>query len=511
MQGSGVPRKGAVLLFLLLVTVAVFGNTFHNQWTYDDLPVVVKNPDAHSLDGFLENTRPGRPMRELTYIPEYLLFGDNPAGYRFQQLAWHGVNGFFLVLLFHALGVELPFALLGAILFLVHPLQAESVANISHRKELLALFFSLGALLCFVKSFSTRGAKRVLLWVSALAAYGGALLSNETAVTLPLVAVLYEWLMVKRGKRVLLRRPLVVMAVTVAAVAFFIYRYRGLFAADQLLTVYSKNSFGASQSYIPLFMGAMKAFGFYLYKIVLPVGLAPEYHFNLSESLWQPWALLSLSLLGGAVALAVSLRRKLPLVSLGIGWFLVLWLPISNLLPVAYLAADRYMYLCLPGVALVVAVLLQRWPKRVFMAGTGLVLVVFAGLTVIQNGYWHDEHTLWRHAAKVNPDSSWVMESAAYSYYLKGDYETARTYVRESLRLNRFNTKAYLVLARIEEARGDLAEALHNYEFFTEVGAVEYPNLVLEARGKIPLLRERLRLVELYRERMGSSGEGGGR
>lgn len=511
MHEFNLSRKGILLLFLLLVSFTVFGNTFFNQWTYDDPPVVLHNPDAHSLAGFIENTRPGRPMRELTYIPEHILFGDNPAGYRIQQLAWHGVNGFLLVLVFSALGIELPFALIGALFFMVHPLQSESLANISHRKELLALFFSLAAILCYLRSFSAQGMRRLLLWGSSVAAYGGALLSNETTVTLPLVALLYEWLMVERGRRVLWRKPLLTSVVCLLVGAFLLYRFRWIFAAEQLLTVYSKNSFEASQSYIPLFMGAMKAFGFYLYKIVLPVGLAPEYHFNLSESFWQPWALLSLSLWGGAVALAVSIRKKLPLVSLGIGWFLALWLPISNLLPVAYLAADRYMYLCLPGIALVLAVLLQRWPKRVVMAGTGLVLVVFAGLTVVQNGYWRDEHTLWRHAAKVNPDSSWVMESAAYSYYLKGDYETARTYVREALRLNRFNTKAYLVLARIEEARGDLAEALHNYEFFTEVGAVEYPDLVLEARGKIPFLRERLRLVELYRKRMGSSGEGGGR
>lgn len=494
MQGSGVPRKGAVLLFLFLVTVTVFGNTFVNQWTYDDLPVVLSNTDAHSLDGFLENTRPGRPMRELTYIPEHLLFGDNPAGYRVQQLAWHGVNGFLLVLLFHALGVELPFALLGALLFLVHPLQAESVANISHRKELLALFFSLSALLCYVKSFSHQGARRVLLWGGALAAYGGALLSNETTVTLPLAAVLYEWLMVERGKRVLLRRPLVALAVAVAAGALLVYRFRGLLAAEQLLTIYSKNSFGASQSYIPLFTGAMQAFGFYLSKIILPVGLAPEYIFQLSESLWQPWALLALALLVAAAVCAVMIRRRLPLVSLGIGWFLVMWLPVSNLVPVAYLAADRYMYLCLPGIGLVLAGLLQRWPNRLFMAGTGMVLVVFAGLTVVQNGYWRNEHTLWRHAVTVNPDSTWVRETVALSYLLTGDYGKAVEHAREAIRLDRFNTRAYLTLAKAEERRGNLAEAVKNYEFFASFGAMEYPEEAARIRLYLPSLHKRLAL-----------------
>ncbi|GLI37383.1 hypothetical protein KI811_13265 [Geobacter hydrogenophilus] len=485
------PRKGIVLLFLLLVTSAVFGNTFVNQWSYDDPPVVLKNPDAHSLSGFLENKRLGRPMRELTYIPDHILFGDKPAGYRVQQLAWHGVNGFLLVLLFHAFGVELPVALLGALFFLVHPLQTESVASIANRKELLALFFSLGSLLCYVKSFTSVGARRLLLRVGALIAYGGALLSNETTVTLPLVAVLWELLLVEREKRVLLRKPLLALAVSIVAGAVFIYFFRWIFSADQLLTVYSKNSFGASQSYIPLFMGAMKAFGFYLGKIILPAGLAPEYTFQLSESLWQPQALLSLTLLAGAAACAASVRRSLPLVSLGIGWFIVFWLPISDLVPVGYLAADRYMYLCLPGIGLVLAGLLQRWPKRLFVAGTCLVLVVFAGLTVVQNGYWRNEHTLWRHAVTVNPDSTWVQETVALSYLLTGDYGRAVGHAEEALRLNRFNTRAYVTLAKAQERLGNLAEAVRNYEMFASFGAMEYPEEAAQIRLYLPALRER--------------------
>lgn len=492
MLRSNVPRRGVVLLFLMLVTVTVFGNTFVNQWTYDDAPVVVKNPDAHSLRGFLENTRHGRPMRELTYIPDYLLFGDKPAGYHIQQLCWHGMNGFLLVMLFNALGVEFPCALLGALFFLVHPLQTESVANIANRKELLALFFSLGALLCYVKSFSSRGARRVLLCGGALVAYGGALLSNETTVTLPLVAALYEWLMVERGKKVLLRKPLLTLAVSVAVGAFLLYRYRWIFTGDQMLTVYSKNSFGASQSYIPLFMGAMKAFGFYLSKIIVPVSLAPEYTFQLSESLWQPWALLSLAILGSVAVCAVSISRSIPLVSLGIGWFLVFWLPVSNLVPVGYLAADRYMYLCLPGIGLALAGLLQRWPKRLLVTGACLVLVVFAGLTVIQNGYWRNEHTLWRHAVTVNPDSTWVQETVALSYLLTGDYGKAVEHAREALRLNRFNTRAYVTLAKAEERLGNLAEAVRNYEMFASFGAMEYPEEAAQIRLYLPALHERL-------------------
>lgn len=482
-------RKRTILLFSLLVTLAVYGNTFLNDWTYDDVPVVVQNPDAHSLRGFLADKRPGRPLRELTYIPEYRLFGERPAGYRVQQLAWHGLNGFLLVLVFCLLGVDIPYALLGSLFFLVHPLQSESVANISHRKELLALFFILASLYGYLRATASSGVRRAGFLFVSVAGYGVALLANQAAMVLPLFLVLADRYGIDRECRILTRRPVLVAVTGGMAMVYLLYKFRILLSPEQLLTVYSKNSFIASHSYIPLFMGALTAFGFYLLKIFIPVGLAPEYTFRLSESLFQPWALLSFALLTSLVSVMAWSSRRFPLLALGIGWFLVFWLPVSNMLPVAYLAADRYMYLCLPGVALVLAVLLQKLKNMRVTAVFCGFLVIFAVLTVIQNGYWRNEHILWRHAVTVNPDSTWVQETVALSYLLTGETASAVSHAREAIRLNRFNTRAYLTLARAEERRGNLGEALKNYEFFATFGTMEYPEEA--ARVRLHLLKYR--------------------
>lgn len=229
------PSRLYLYIALLVVCAAVYGTTFLNGWTYDDIPVVVQNPDAHSLAGFMENSRPGRPMRELTYIPEYMLFGSHPTGYHIQQLLWHGANGCLLLVLFIALGLEPLYALLAAIFFLVHPLQAESVANISHRKELLALFFALLSLLSYVKAVSSSGLRRVILLLFVVIAYVCALLSNQTAITLPLLLVLYDYLYLRPNQRLVLARPALLFSSATAVAVYFIYRYQGLFSADQLL------------------------------------------------------------------------------------------------------------------------------------------------------------------------------------------------------------------------------------------------------------------------------------
>jgi protein O-mannosyl-transferase len=481
------------ILLLLLVTLVVYGNTFVNQWSYDDVPVVVQNPDSHSIAGFLENSRPGRPLRELTYIPEYRLFGTNPAGYHVQQLAWHAANGILVFVLFTSLGLDAFYALFGAVLFLVHPLQSESVANIANRKELLALFFCLTSLLAYLKGLTARGGRRFLLVSGSALSYGVALLANQTAITLPFIHILLEYLHARPDERILLKKPRLLAIFLLAAGAYALYSYRWLFGVKELLRIYSKNSFAGSTSYLPLLMADLKAFGFYLYKIVLPVNLAPEYVVRFSESLVQWRSLIGVGLLAATFAAYFMARRSLPVVAIGIGWFLVFYLPVSNIVPVAYMVADRYMYLCLPGVALVVAFLLQKKSSNSLNAGCCVVLAVLAILTVIQNSYWKDEHTLWRHAVKVNPDSTWVRETVALSYLITGELDKARDNAKKAIELDRYNTRAYVTLARTEEKLGNIREAVRYYELFQSFGWMEYPQEVAEIRLRLPYLKEQIK------------------
>jgi tetratricopeptide (TPR) repeat protein len=142
---------------------------------------------------------------------------------------------------------------------------------------------------------------------------------------------------------------------------------------------------------------------------------------------------------------------------------------------------------------MVSAVLLQKYAGRKVMVAAGVLLVLLAMLTIVQNSYWRDEHSLWRHAARVNDNSTWAQESAALSYYLNGELDEALRHAQRALALNRFNTRAYLTLAKIEEKRGEIAEALQNYEMFIGVGATEYPAEVAAVMGRLPYLREQLK------------------
>lgn len=476
---------------LFIICLAVYGNTFFNDWTYDDIPVVVQNSDSHSFSGFMENKRPGRPLRELTYIPEYKLFGTNPAGYHIQQIAWHTANGCLLLLLFTTLGIDPLFAVLGVLLFCIHPLQSESVANISHRKELLPLFFCTLAAICYLKAVAHSSWQRLLLLLSVAFSYWCALQANETSVTFPLLLILYDYLYVPKERRILLKYPVALISLGICCGGFLIYRYQGLFSSDQLLSVYSKYSFIASKSFIPLWMADLKAYLFYISNIILPIHLAPEYQVYFYEGIFQPLAWFSAMLILTLLVLFFYYGKKSPNISFAIGWFFIFYLPISNLIPVSYLLADRYMYLCLPAIGLAVATILQKINNKKFTAGFSLLLVTFAILTIIQNSYWKNEDILWRHAVTVNPDSTWVQETVALSYLLSNQFDKARDHAKAAITLNRYNTRAYLTLAKSEDRLGNLPEAIKNFELFTSFGIFEYPDEVTAVKNYLPYLRRR--------------------
>jgi hypothetical protein len=492
--------KRSVFLVSLVLTALVFGNTFANEWAYDDLGLVVDNADARSFSAFLENHTPGRPIRELTYIVDYKLFGDDPAGFHIQQLLWHAANGFLLFLLARVLGIRSQWALLGMAFFLAHPLQAESVASIGHRKELLPLFFGLLSLLAWIWAKDVPMPRRIGFLLLSAASYVLAILSNVTAASLPCVIALYDYLFVDREKRIFFRKPYIAEMLGLGALAALFFYYVDLANFERNASIlYVQNGFMESGPYYVLILALLKAFALYIFKIFAPMGLAPEYAFEFSKSLlqWEAW--LGLAFLVSIAVAFIASRRRAPIVAFGLGWFLLLYAPVSNVYPSAYIMADRYMYLCLPGVSLTLAALLQKRASWKLTTVGVAVVVAFGVLTVIQNRYWKDYYTLAQHAVEVSPTSSganWIMATSATE---KGEYGLARVHFQKVLEINRFFMRAYLHLGQVEERLGEYESALQNYDFLSRYGAATHPMQAAMARRHSELLRERLRRQEKTR------------
>lgn len=457
-------------LLLMAAAFILYAQSFGHQWTMDDHLVVARNTDIRSIKGLLENSYPSRPLREITYMLDYQLFGDQPAGYHLQNIFWHGLNASLLVLTGLALGASTPVAWLAGLLFLVHPLNVEVVANISHRKDSLQLAFSLLALLAFLRFY--REEPRWKWGGLGLAALGVASLAKQTAAGLIPILLGYEWGAVEPSRRLIFRRPWVILSTLslamVVVVAWVLLVWPGeAFQASMSACLVNMNVYSGWTSTLYVWF-ALKSMAFMFLRLVWPVDLAMEYVFPAPSGWFDPWVLAGLGILALLALLLRLLRRDaVPLV--GVLVMLGFWLPISNLpWPLAYFAADRYMYAVCAGFALLAAwgagKLLER--RRILLfALSGAVLAILVVLTWKQDKTWADELSLYRQAVAVSPESTKALMGMGISLMNRGELEPAREWL-EKAAANLNNSKALYLLGLVHEKLGNQQQAIDYYRKF---------------------------------------------
>lgn len=333
---------------------------------------------------------PGReylPVRDLSYAIDRALYGGwRPGGFHLTNLAIHIASGLLLARLAVALGAAATGAHLAAAIFLLHPIQTESVAWIAGRKDLLAAAFALASWLAYARG--RRAASAALFLAAAL--------SKATVAALPLVFIAAGIARdaSRRGAPAPALRAHVVRAAPHLAIA-------ALAAALQLATSRGAGMLrpleerGALESILL----ACKLPFLYAAQIAWPAKL----HLLYSPALPRPgdaasW-LAPLGLLGAA-ALAARIARARPLAATGVAAFLLLLLPTLGLVPFQVLMADRYAHLPLAGVALAAAALWPaRWSgarARVPAAAAACLLAAALALAARREALaWRDSETLW--------------------------------------------------------------------------------------------------------------------
>lgn len=459
----------AAAVTLMAAAFALYANTFGATWTYDDFPVIVNNADVRSMAAFLENANPGRPLRELTYVFDHALFGMDPAGWHIQQVFWHGLNAILLWLLALRLGAGRVVAWMAALLFLVHPIQVEVVANISHRKDSLALAFSLLAALCYL--WALGGEKGRLLRLAGVAGTGAlwwvAYQGKQHVGTLPLALAACELAVVPKGRRLLTRWPWLwaVGALTAAVWGAWwylgaggraVYLRSGQFVLSKLnyLDTVTEGVYWPTVFKSWLFMGG---------KVLWPQQLGVEYAFAIPSGWFDPAVLAALAAAGLFFAVLWLTARRAPLAFVSLAWAGALYLPLSNVWPLTYFAADRYLYTSMAGLCLLAALLLTRLTAglgRWRHAPVAALLVVLSFLTWQQNRVWKDEFSLWSQAVAVSPDSVYALNNLGVMYGRQGDMEKAFALIGKAAE-NPFYAEAQLNMGRLYQWRGDQQKALH--------------------------------------------------
>jgi tetratricopeptide (TPR) repeat protein len=455
---------------IIAAAYLLFMRSFSGVWLMDDMPVLVNNPDIRSFSNFLENLYPGRPLRELTYLLDYQLFGLEPAGYYLQNIFWHGLNAALVFAVARTLRCPTPVAWFSALLFLVHPIQVEVVSNTSHRKDSLELAFSLVALCCYARGRETKQGRPTSLregrwWLlAAVTAWGIALSAKQNALALPIVLLCWEIFRLQGRRRLVLAWSMVSLAFAGTVLRIASLASDPLFT-DEVQGALRKLGYFAGNSSELYFQTVFKAWAFMLSKLLAPFDLSMEYTFSVPGDWGDPWVVAGLAAAVTAlIALGVAFIRKSQILFVGLSWFICFWLPTSNLFGhLAYFAADRYWYS--PSVGLVLVVAYAAWRLLggrlvLFSALAVFVVTPLVWLSWQQQGVWCDEEAFYEQMNRVNPDALEGLIGLGNKALKDGRLSEASAYFERAFPRNPQDGRILHNLGLIAYRRGEYDRAL---------------------------------------------------
>ena len=481
LQKSIFPLKiSTVQCFLMLLAFLLFANTFANEWTLDDYPVLVHNPDIKSLGNFLQDQYRGRPIRELSFMLDHYFFGMNPSGYHVQNIFWHGLNACLIMLLVTRLCGDKSFALLAALIFLVHPIQVEVVANISNRKDSIALALSLLSFLAYTKAFDYK--KKKIIWLAAaFSILVIACLAKQNAIGLIIVFIAYELAYIPAKQRLLSKyKYLLFLTFAIAISIFFVWYYffEGRQIHHSMMSgVMAKMgiSFSAGST-TPYYLLIMKSLTFMYGKILIPFNLAPEYTYSAPKGWINGWVITAMLIIGLYLRLLWISYIRSPLMFLALVWIAAFWLPVSNLLPFSYFAADRYLYAPMLGMSICMSFLIIKifqYRNSIYLSLLLILILSLSALTWKQNSVWESKLNLWGKSVAVNPKSTTSLNNLGVIYLERGEMNKAISlFQRAAANFN--DPMPYYHLGEAYEKKGDISKACAYYKNFLKFNDTAY-------------------------------------
>jgi hypothetical protein len=420
--------------------VIAYLNSLSGSFQFDDFNVIVHNPAAHSFAAWWDDVGQGiRPLLKLTYAINWTI-GADALGFHVVNVAVHLANTFLVFVLVrlvipaygepvarHAPAV----AIIAALLFGLHPAQTEAVSYVSGRSGSLMATFYLGATAAYVAGALHE--RRLLIYGLSPLLFCLALATKETAISLPLVLLLWEASRVDRHDWRQATRRLAVHAIALlgAAAAFAghpVYAHRVIPDLSPQAVYQSLLTQVDAVTYLVTRLVA-----------VHPLNIDPDVRV---ANYWS-WSLaLKAVFLLGLIAFGAWALRRRPWCGFGVLWFFVALLPTNSLLPRLDLANDRQLYLASVGVFMAFGAEIELLRGRINWARTWVrpslagLLLVFAGLTSLRNLDYATETRLWEQTAQVSPRKPRVFNNLGFAYGAAGCLEQAEAAYREALRLN---------------------------------------------------------------------------
>lgn len=483
--------KSIQYLIVIALCIAANLNTLNNEYALDDVVVLTENnivkkgvagiPEIIRTDYFkgynLTNTKLSaaryRPVSLIVFAIEYQLFGLNP-------IISHSLNillyTFLVALLFYLLSNELfspgsfiPFA--AVLLFALHPVHSEVVANVKGRDEILVFIFLALSMVAFLKSRCDKS--KLLLIVSSLL-FLIALLTKETAITyigvFPLVLYFFK------GESILSSTKSVVSFI-ISLLVYLIIRYYFIGFSNSNVSDITNSPYVLASG-PEAFATKIFVIGKYFLLLLFPFSLTSEYGFNqipyVNLSSWQ--FVVSFAILLVLIGWAIKEFSKKSLISFSVFYMLITLSVGTNLFfDFGAPMAERMLFLPSLGFCMLLAYLLKSNVKKFsLMVIAVLILPIYAYCTINRNSEWKNNETLFLADIKKSSQSSRLNLFVSEVYIKRAEREaqleskqlyldSALFFVNKSLEIQPNYSYSFLRLGLIMFYQGDAKMAAKNW------------------------------------------------
>ncbi|MBU0547140.1 MAG: tetratricopeptide repeat protein, partial [Candidatus Omnitrophica bacterium] len=491
-----------VVLLIFLLGVTIYSNILKSPFQFDDIEFIVDNHSIRGISNLLLIWK-FMPTRFMDFFSLALNYHFT----KFDVLSYHLVNLFLhlavsvLVFWFVQLIFSTPImkegwlsrykkeiALFTSLIFLVHPVQTESVTYIHQRSTCLAGLFYLSSLCLYVTArlwemdSNLRIQRRILYILAYIAALAG-MFTRENTITLPLAILLFEFYFFRIDKQIKWKPAIpFLMTLPIIPITMFLAKPVTVLHIQKLWDVPIKGWY--------YFLTQLNVKITYLKLLFFPIKQNFDYDYPISRSLFELPTLISLIALILILVIAVKMFRRYKLLSFAIFWFFLALLPESSFIPQPDVIVEHRLYLplvgfCIFSVCFMYYMLSRRNIKLLFTL-LGVIVILLSVLTFRRNIVWRDEISLWNDTISKSPHKARPYNERGNAHAGKGDYAQAIADFNKAIEIDskmHFSLKnplhSYSILTRVYYNRantyqkiGKLDQAISDYNRSIEINSM---------------------------------------
>lgn len=422
-------QRDKILLLILVLTFLLYGNTIKNKYALDDNYVTITNPDrpnnpkiekgirgipkifsSHYIDSKQQSFE-YRPIVLATFAIEYQFFGCNPHINHFINLLLYALTNciLFMLLIRVLKGYNYLFPILIVLLFIIHPIHTEVVANIKSRDELLSFLFGMCSLLFAQKYIESKNIKFII--ISMFFIFIGLLCKKTAILFIPIIPLTYYFFNPIKTKQLILFS----LSTTITFASFSILK-KILLTAESGARVFAffENPLFYETNILNKISLALYSIGYYIKLLVIPHPLCCYYGYNTIPlaKFTSPFVIISFLFHISIFIYALIKIKEKNILAFGILFYLIGIFPFTNLLSVPTgIIAERYIYFATFGYCLCIAFFLLKFFKidlkeqskkipPTFYLVLFIIFIFHSSITISRNAKWKDEMTLFKNDCK---------------------------------------------------------------------------------------------------------------